>query len=108
MLTSATTLVERRTVLTDSYGTHPYEAAWASEALFFVRVEGPHPALTIQPQVSPDGVDWIDRGEPVVLPADKDLVDVEMVRFGTWVRLHLEGATAQEPATVLVRLDLKG
>ena len=108
MLTSATTLVERRAVLTTEYGTHPYEAAWASEALFFVRAEGPHPALTIQPQVSPDGIDWLDRGEPVTLPADRDLVDVDMVRFGTWVRLLLTGATPQEPATVLVRLELKG
>lgn len=108
MLTSATTMVERRTVLTSDHGTHPYEAAWASEALFFVRTDGPHPELTIQPQVSPDGIDWLDRGRPVTLPADRDLVDVDMVRFGTWVRLHLTGATPDAPATVLVRLELKG
>jgi hypothetical protein len=108
MLTSATTLVERRAVLTAAFGTHPYEAAWASEALFFVRTEGPHPELTIQPQVSPDGIDWLDRGKPVTLQAHRDLVDVEMARFGTWVRLLIEGATQDAPATVLVRLELKG
>lgn len=108
MLTSVATVVERRTVLTDTYGTHPYEAAWASEALFFVRAEGPHPELTIQPQVSPDGIDWIDRGEPVTLRADEHLVDVPMVRFGTWLRLLVAGATDAAPATILVRLELKG
>lgn len=108
MLTSVATLVERRAVLTAPYGTHPYEAAWASEVLFFVRTEGPHPALSIQPQVSPDGIDWIDRGSPVTLAPDVDLTDVDMVRFGTWVRLLLTGATVEEPATVLVRLELKG
>lgn len=108
MLTSVATVIERRTVLTDTYGTHPYEAAWASEALFFVRAEGPHPELTIQPQVSPDGIDWIDRGEPVALHAEEHLVDVPMVRFGTWLRLLVAGATDAAPATILVRLELKG
>ena len=108
MLNSIATTVERRTVITGPFGTHPYEAAWASEALFFVRVEGEHPELLIQPQVSPDGIDWIDRGAPVVMRADQDLVDVELVRFGTWVRLHLSGASADAPAEILVRLELKG
>lgn len=108
MLTSATTLVERRTVLTEDYGTHPYEAGWASEALFFVRADGDHPALTVQPQVSPDGIDWLDHGDPVTLPADRGLVQVGMTAFGTWIRLHLAGATPTRPATVFVHLALKG
>lgn len=108
MLTSAATLVERRTTLVTDYGTHPYEAAWASEALFFVRTEGPHPELTIQPQVSPDGIDWIDRGLPVTLAPDRNLVDIPMAQFGTWIRLYLTGATDEAPVTVFVRLELKG
>jgi Domain of unknown function (DUF6385) len=108
MLTSATTLVERRTVITSAYGTHPYEAGWASEALFFVRTEGPHPELTVQPQVSPDGVDWLDQGGVVTLPADRTLIQIGMVRFGTWIRLLLTGASPDAPATLLVHLALKG
>ena len=108
MLTSATTLVERRPVVTGPYGTHPYEAGWAAEALFFLRTEGPHPELTVQPQVSPDGVDWLDQGAPVILPADRGLVQAGMVQFGTWIRLLLTGATPENPATVLVHLALKG
>ncbi len=108
MLTSATTLVERRTVLTGDYGTHPYEAGWAVEALFYVRTEGPHPTLTIQAQVSPDGVDWLDRGAPVVLASDRSLVDLELYGFGTWIRLFVAGSTSEQPTTLSVHLALKG
>jgi hypothetical protein len=108
MLTSATTLVERRTTLTTDYGTHPYEAGWVSEALFFVRTSGAHPALTVTPQVSPDGIDWLDHGDPIALPADQGLVKVGMTQFGTWIRLLITGATEQAPAVVFVHLALKG
>lgn len=108
MLTSATTLVERRTVLTADYGTHPYEAGWASEALFFVRTNGDHPALTVRPQVSPDGIDWLDHGDAVTLPADAGLAKIGMAHFGTWVRLLIAGASETRPATVFVHLALKG
>jgi hypothetical protein len=108
MLTSATTLVERRTVVDGEYGTHPYEAGWASEALFFVRTNGPHAELTIFPQVSPDGIDWLDHGQPVTLPADKGLVKVGMAQFGTWIRVLISGASAETPAVVFVHLALKG
>lgn len=108
MLTSATTLVERRTVLTGDFGTHPYEAGWATEALFYVRTEGPHPTLTIQAQVSPDGVDWLDRGAPLTMPSDRSLIDVELYGFGTWIRLFITGSTPEQPTTLLVHLALKG
>ena len=108
MLTSATTLVERRAVLNADFGTHPYEAGWATEALFFVRTEGPHPQLWVQPQVSPDGVQWLDRGAAVVLSAGQDLVDVALTQFGTWIRLFITGAGPDSTATVLVQLSLKG
>ena len=108
MLTSATTLVERRTVLTGDYGTQPYEAGWASEALFYVRTEGPHPTLTIQAQVSPDGVDWLDRGSPLLMPSDRSLIDLDLARFGTWIRLLISGSTPEQPTTILVHLALKG
>ena len=108
MLTSATTLLERRTVLTGDFGTHPYEAGWAVEALFYVRTEGPHPPLTIQAQVSPDGVEWLDRGAPLSMPSDCSQIDVQLYGFGTWIRLFIAGSTPEEPTTLLVHLALKG
>lgn len=108
MLTSATTLVERRTILTAEYGTHPYEAGWASEALFFVRTDGAHPELNITPQVSPDGIDWVDHGPSITLATSEGLAKLDMTLFGTWIRLHVAGASADEPATIFVHLALKG
>ena len=108
MLTSATSVIERRTVVTEPYGTHPYEAGWASEALFFVQTVGEHPALTIQPQVSPDGITWVDHGGGASLPKDQHLVALEMVRFGMWIRLRVEGGTPETPATLLIHVALKG
>lgn len=108
MLTSSTTLVERRTVLTAEQGTHPYEAGWASEALFFVRTNGAHPELVVQPQVSPDGIDWVDHDAPVILPAEAGLIKVGMAQFGTWIRLLITGATEDAPAVIFVHLALKG
>jgi len=108
MLTSATTLVERRKVLNGDLGTHPYEAGWAAEALFFVQTEGPHPALRIQPQISPDGIHWLDFGQSAELGADQDLMAVPLSQFGTWIRLMISGATPHATATVLVRIALKG
>lgn len=108
MLTSATTLVERRRVLTDDLGTHPYEAGWATEALFFVRADEEHPGLTVRAQVSPDGIDWVDHGPEIVIAAGAPLGRISMAQFGTWIRLFITGATADQPATVFVHLSLKG
>lgn len=108
MLTSETTLVERRRQITFDHGTHPFEAGWASEALFFVRAHGPHPDLKITPQVSPDGIEWLDHDEPVTLPAGKNLIKVSMTQFGTWIRLFIEGASEEAPAVVFAHLALKG
>ena len=34
-----TAVVERKETVSEGFTTHPYEAAWASEAIFFVRIE---------------------------------------------------------------------
>lgn len=108
MLTSATTLIERRAVIGGHFATHPYEAGWAAEALFFLRVDGPHPELSVQAQISPDGVLWLDRGEPVRLSSSASVVDVAIRDFGTWIRLAITGASQDRTATVSVHLALKG
>ena len=108
MLTSATAVIERRTVITRDHATHPYEAGWAAEAVFFVHLEGRHPRLAVQAQISPDGISWVDRGEPVVLEPETELAELDLCRFGGWLRLLLRGADEKNPATVLIHLALKG
>lgn len=108
MLTFATSVIERRVPITAPFTTHPYEAGWALEAVFFVQVEGAHPDLTVQAQISPDGLHWVDRGEPRVIAAGEQIAAIELANFGGWLRLAFTGATEEQPATVLVHLALKG
>jgi hypothetical protein len=108
VLTSATAVIERRTVITRDHATHPYEAGWAAEAVFFVHLEGRHPRLAVQAQISPDGISWVDRGQPLVMEPETELAELDLVHFGGWLRLLLRGADDANPATLLIHLALKG
>lgn len=108
MLTFATSVIERRLPITADHTTHPYEAGWAAEAVFFIQVEGQHPELSVQAQISPDGLHWLDRGPACRITAEQEIAAIELANFGGWLRLAISGATPQQPATVLVHLALKG
>jgi hypothetical protein len=91
--------------------TEPYEAAWASEALFFLRalnVRGTPGDARAKVQISPDGMHWADEGTEIRLPSDKEEVTFCRVeRFGQYLRLAVslpEGVEYQ----VLATLSLKG
>ena len=89
----------------------PYEAGWAEEAIFFVRVdavEGGNATLSGQVQVSPDGIRWIDEGTP--LPAvDRAGVTFTRVRhFGNWLRLACRVSGGQAKLRGTIYLCLKG
>ncbi|SRR6266542_2225168 len=88
MRRSYTAVVERGEPLAGEWATEPYEAGWATEALFFVRLlDGPPAArLTARVQLSPDGMHWIDEG--TTLPELHDGAAFVRVReFGNWLRL---------------------
>jgi hypothetical protein len=108
VLNFATSVIERRLEIGTAHTTHPYEAGWAGEAVFFVQLEGDHPDLSVQAQISPDGLHWVDRGEPRVITADLEITAIELANFGGWLRLSFTGATPERPATLLVHLALKG
>ena len=101
-------MLARRTNIASDYATLPYEAGWASEAVFFVQVEGEHPELRVLADVSPDGIHWIRRGDGIVLAEDATLAELPLTTFGTWLRLRVEGASAERPARILVHVNLKG
>ena len=77
---SYTAIVERNILWQGDFATEPYEAAWASEAIFFVR------ALDVSPvfggmanvQISADGIHWVDEGTSFYLP--KELVPTPTTR----------------------------
>ena len=106
---SYTAIVERNTLWSGEFATEPYEAAWASEAIFFIRALGvsPDSAGTAQVQISADGIHWADEGTEIDLPAQKNEVRFAKVsHFGGFLRLRGE-LESGHGIKVLVSLALK-
>lgn len=108
MLNSHTSVLARRIRIDADFATLPYEAGWASEAIFFTQVEGAHPELRITTEISPDGIHWIERGDAQVLSATGSLAANGLTVFGNWIRLMVRGATPEHPARILIHVTLKG
>jgi len=111
MRPSFTAVVERNVTFTADFETEPYEAAWATEARWFVRVlelEGEGSVLVGHPQISPDGLFWCDEGsEPLHLDG-AGLASLKLRDFGQWLRLRCELTGPSPRAKILVYLSLKG
>jgi len=106
---SHTAVVERNARWSGAFATEPYEAAWASEAIFFVRTLDPAPVsaqTSARVQISPDGMHWCDDGTVVPLPAEAGLAFCRVRHFGGWLRLVGE-VGAGEARRVIVYLVLK-
>lgn len=109
MRQSHTAVIERNVLWTGPVATEPYEAGWASEALFFVRVLAPrsgHPKVRLQVQISPDGMHWCDEGTTLEVHADAPLSWCRVVEFGNWLRLA-GSLPVDMRLTVMVYLQLK-
>jgi hypothetical protein len=109
MKQSHTTLLERNTEWSGQFETEPYEAGWASEALFFARVlssEGDWFDADAEVQISPDGTHWANEWSSMSLDPDGGTTYCRVSHFGNWLRLVgelPEGVAAK----VLVYLVLK-
>jgi hypothetical protein len=103
-----TSVLARRTRINGEYATLPYEAGWATEAVFFIQAEGDHADLTVAAEVSPDGITWIQRGASVVLGTSQPVAELALAQFGNWLRLTVTGASTAKPARILIHLNLKG
>jgi len=90
-----------------TFETEPYEAGWALEALAFVYVRetaGPSAQLELRPQISVDGVRWIDfpTGFPPIKKAGG--YSLALSNFGNWLRLAgtvIGGSSSGGPTLVL-------
>lgn len=106
---SYTSIVERRKQINGVFQSHPYEAAWALEAVIFVAVEhAPHPPLKATAEISPDGLHWVRQGETTTIESEDELVAIPTDHFGHWLRMTLTGAAEKDPAVVTIYLVLKG
>lgn len=90
MRQSHTAAIELGTTWEGEFATEPYEAAWAREAIFFIRLidgEAPDGAIA-RVQIAPDGIHWTDEGTEVPLPpAIGETTFARLRHFGGWLRL---------------------
>lgn len=107
---SYTANVERNVRWQGEFASEPYEAAWASEAIFFVRaldLSADFEGGLASVQISADGIHWVDEGTTFELPTTKGQVTFGKVKhFGGFLRI--QGTTGgQSSVVVLVSLVLK-
>ena len=102
--------LERHKDLSGEFATEPYECGWATEAIFFLRVQeltGDGATLRANVQISADGIHWVDEGTtlPPITTAGDSFVRVS--HFGGWLRLagRVDGTEAR--MNVMIHLVLK-
>ena len=93
---SMTAVLERHAVLSGPWETEPFETAWASQAIFFLRVEeieGDGVLVNARVQISPDGIHWADEGTCFDEMRAAGQFFVRLNHFGGWLRLvgQIEG-----------------
>jgi hypothetical protein len=105
-----TVVLERMREFTQDFETEPYETAWASEAMFFIRVHetsGSGVRLDARVQVSVDGIEWIDEGTSFAPIAGPGNSFVKVSHFGGWLRLACTVSGRAPRAKLTVALALK-
>ena len=104
---SFTAVIEKNSTFTGPFDTEPYEAAWAREARWFIRVMDLQGALTVTPQISPDGLFWCNEGREPLVMHEPGMFSLLLREFGGWLRLYGEVTGEQAKAKVLIYLVLK-
>jgi hypothetical protein len=109
-------VLEQGNSFSQDFETEPFEAGWAREARWFIRLleaSGTDVVLDAMPQISPDGLVWCDddgMAEGVRLSAGTPapaLVSFRQREFGNWLRLKVRLSGSQPNVKVLIYLALK-
>ena len=82
--------VERRRFFDSIVESHPMEAGWASEAIFFLIVEETEPVeavLHAQVDISADGINWVAEGTSFPEIKQPGTYFVRVRHFGNWLRV---------------------
>jgi hypothetical protein len=111
MRQSQAAVLERYRILTGEFTTEPYEAGWAGEARWFVRVldsSTPDTKLVLTTQVSPDGLHWCDAETPAQVAEGEGMISWPVREFGQWLRIRGSVEGADRSVKVLIYLTLKG
>lgn len=85
MRESQTAVLERGIRVEDEFATEPFEVAWAGEARWFVQFlePGEDATVTLTPQVSADGLAWVDHEAPAVEVAAGGLITLRCATSAT-------------------------
>ena len=87
-----TTVLDFKFAYSTSFESSPFEAAWASEALYFIRVEevaGENAALAAHVQISVDGIRWVDEGTCIGPLTSVGDYFMKVSHFGGFLRLRV-------------------
>jgi hypothetical protein len=107
---SFTAVIEKNTTWTSDFETEPYEAGWAGEARWFVRIlemKGSDAALFVTPQISPDGLFWCDEGREQLVVRGPGLYSFALRDFGNWLRLRARVSGGEPSVKGFIYLALK-
>ena len=111
MLSFNTATLERNRIVEESFQTHPYEAGWASEAIFFVdirQLDDSKAKLDAAVQISPDGVNWTDEGSGLNDITADGVYFVKVSKFGGFLRLDVKISGHKARCKLTIHLVLKG
>jgi hypothetical protein len=109
MREAITAVVARGDTWSGIAASEPYDVAWASEAVIFLRslgAEGHPEEARAWVQISPDGIRWVDEGSLLPIPKVDEISSVRIANFGTYLRVRTvlpEGASFK----ALLTLSLK-
>ena len=101
--------VERRKYFNGKMASHPMEAGWASEAIFFLVVEEIKGGATLNAlvEISPDGINWIQEGARFPEINQPGYYFCKVSHFGNWLRVNGEILGADPEVKASVQLHLK-
>ncbi|MDE0670271.1 MAG: hypothetical protein F4Y08_07815 [Caldilineaceae bacterium SB0662_bin_9] len=91
MRQSHTAVVARNAAWNGPFATEPWEAAWAAEAIYFVRLLTPVAFRVIMQysvEISPDGIHWVELSQGTFDFNEHNVLAYRQLKhFGGWLRL---------------------
>ena len=91
MRQSHTAVIARNAAWDGPFATEPWEAAWATEAIYFVRLLPPGPlrvSMQYSVEISPDGIHWAELSQGTFeFDEQNSLWYRQLNHFGGWLRL---------------------
>ena len=108
MRQALTFVLERLRPVSSLFDTEPLEVAWAEVAILFVQIHESRSVgdFTVTPQLSADGINWVDEGTEWVFPIEPGVQYLRLRDFGGWLRFRCALPDSAE-TTLTIQIQLK-